>query len=76
MKLRAISLEDGQVLEKKYDGSWCQRILITLEDGRKGVFLGKVLVDEADHGTVNIENVDFFEPEQLPEGWLLPDIDK
>lgn len=45
-----------------------QAVEITLSDGRVGVFLGRMLVTEADADRAMVRGVRFFEARPLQEG--------
>ena len=53
-----------------------QSVTITLSNGKKGTFTGKVLVDKEDEGMVKVLQVDFFEPQDLPAGAYFEEINK
>lgn len=45
-----------------------QAVEITLSDGRVGVFLGRLLVTDADAERVMVRGVKFFQARPLPDG--------
>lgn len=45
-----------------------QSVIITLDDGRTGVFTGRVFVELADEGKNRITGIKFTEPRVLPDG--------
>lgn len=51
-----------------------QAIIITLSDGRKGMFTGPVLVKPGDEALLKIASIQFVPPQPLPEGCKFEEI--
>lgn len=45
-----------------------QSVILTLNDGRKGRFLGPALVFKKDKGVKTVVDVQFTEPKPMPNG--------
>jgi len=52
-----------------------QAVEIALSDGRVGVFLGRLLVTEADTDRAMVRGVKFFEARPLPDGMTWATLD-
>jgi hypothetical protein len=56
--------------------NYFQSVVIKLSNGKTGVFTGKCLVDKEDEGVIEIVDVKFTEPKELPLNTLFMQLDE